>query len=101
MVDCSSKGGYSVAYCNINDAAIAGAHKKTVVDGAVLGTILGDLILAVNVYVDKQRKNSHSEDFYPAPRLDNAEMTERRTMRGISNRAYSEPVKKLLFILYI
>ncbi|XP_042910444.2 adhesive plaque matrix protein 2 [Parasteatoda tepidariorum] len=88
MVDCSCKVGYSGSYCNKKDVALAGAHKKTVVVGAVLGTILGVLILAVIVYVVKQRKNSHSEDFSPAPRLDNAEMTERRPMRGISNRAY-------------
>ncbi|GBN91381.1 hypothetical protein AVEN_138369-1, partial [Araneus ventricosus] len=35
-----------------------------------------------------QRKNSYSEDFTPAPRVDNAEMIERRPMRGVTNRAY-------------
>ncbi|CAL1295965.1 unnamed protein product [Larinioides sclopetarius] len=87
-VDCTCPAGYTGSFCNREDVNLAKASKATKVVGAILGTLLAIVIILIIVYVVRQRKNSYSEDFTPAPRVDNAEMVERRPMRGVTNRAY-------------
>ncbi|KFM70020.1 Hemicentin-2, partial [Stegodyphus mimosarum] len=89
MFDCSCKTGYEGTLCDRNDVAYANAKKGTTVVGAVLGVILAICLIAFFLYVRRIRKNSDSEDFSPVPtRQDNAEMTERRPVRGVTNRGY-------------
>ncbi|KAF8777643.1 Tenascin-X like protein [Argiope bruennichi] len=87
-VECKCQVGYTGSFCKDEDVNLAKASKATKVVGAVLGTILAIVIILIIVYIVRQRKNSYSEDFTPAPRVDNAEMVERRPMRGVTNRAY-------------
>ncbi|GFS43285.1 hemicentin-2, partial [Trichonephila inaurata madagascariensis] len=87
-VDCICPPGKTGSLCNRDDVYLKKASKNTTVVGAVLGTLLAITIVLIIVYIVRQRKNSYSEDFTPAPRMDNAEMAERRPMRGVTNRAY-------------
>ncbi|GIX97411.1 hypothetical protein CEXT_389251, partial [Caerostris extrusa] len=80
--------GVSGSFCNREDKYLQKAKQSTTVVGAVLGTLLAVVVVLILVYVIKKRQNTYSEDFTPAPRADNAEMVERRPMRGVTNRGY-------------
>ncbi|GIY11142.1 hemicentin-2 [Caerostris darwini] len=87
-IDCTCNLGVSGSFCNKEDKYLQKAKQSTTVVGAVLGTLLAVVVVLILVYVIKKRQNTYSEDFTPAPRVDNAEMVERRPMRGVTNRGY-------------